>query len=84
MQRRPVSRELALRDLELLEAYGGADPEIHVLMRFMSDFREGMWGVVQQAISKLDFDFSGYAAAHFERLEQTACQPRFVEALGPV
>ena len=31
------------------------------LMRIMSDFREGMWGVVQTAISALDFDFAGYA-----------------------
>ena len=30
-------------------------------MRFMSDFREAMWGVVQQAVSELDFDFDGYA-----------------------
>ena len=36
-------------------------------MRFMSDFREAMWGVVQQAISKLDFDFAAYADEHFER-----------------
>ena len=69
-------------DRELLAAYGGGDPEIHVLMRFMSDFREAMWGVVQQAISELDFDFAGYAAEHFERLERTAAEPRFVEALG--
>ena len=27
-------------------------------MRFMSDFREAMWGVVQQAVSELDFDFA--------------------------
>ena len=27
------------------------------LMRFMSDFREAMWGVVQRAVSELDFDF---------------------------
>jgi thiamine kinase-like enzyme len=36
-------------------------------MRFMSDFREAMWGVVQQAISELDFDFADYAEQHFER-----------------
>ena len=42
------------------------------LMRFMSDFREAMWGVVQQAISELDFDFVAYADEHFERLERTA------------
>jgi hypothetical protein len=27
----------------------------------MSDFREAMWGVVQQAISELAFDFGAYA-----------------------
>ena len=38
------------------------------LMRIMSDFREAMWGVVQQAISTLDEDFEAYAAKHFDRL----------------
>ncbi|MEX0984002.1 MAG: choline/ethanolamine kinase family protein [Actinomycetota bacterium] len=38
------------------------------LMRIMSDFREAMWGVVQQAISKLDEDFVAYADRHFARL----------------
>ncbi len=33
----------------------------------MSDFREAMWGVVQQGISDLDFDFAAYADEHFER-----------------
>ena len=37
-------------------------------MRLMSDFREAMWGVVQQAISTLDEDFEAYAAKHFDRL----------------
>ena len=32
------------------------------LMRFMSDFREAMWGVVQSAVSELDFDFDAYAS----------------------
>ena len=35
-------------------------------MRFMSDFREAMWGVLQGALSDLDFDFAAYAAEHFE------------------
>ena len=56
---------------ELLEAYAGeARPALVGLlrkMRFMSDFREAMWGVVQQGISDLDFDFAGYADEHFER-----------------
>jgi hypothetical protein len=50
-------------------------------MRFMSDFREAMWGVVQQGISELDFDFAEYARRHFERLEWTAAAPRFRAAL---
>jgi thiamine kinase-like enzyme len=52
----------------LLKAYGSAG-ELDALrdMRFMSDFREAMWGVVQQGISELDFDFAGYAERHFQR-----------------
>jgi thiamine kinase-like enzyme len=52
------------------------------LMRFMSDFREAMWGVVQQGISELDFDFAAYAHEHFERLERTAAQPAFRSAFA--
>jgi thiamine kinase-like enzyme len=69
-------------DLELLAAYGGGDPDMHVLMRFMSDLREATWGLVQQAVAELDFDFAGYAAEHLDRLEATAAEPRFVRALG--
>jgi thiamine kinase-like enzyme len=65
----------------LLGAYGGGDAAALVVMRFMSDFREAMWGVVQQGISELDVDFVGYADRHFERLERTALEPRFQEAL---
>ena len=71
----------------LLAAYFGElrdeDREALRLMRFMSDFREAMWGVVQQAVSELDFDFAGYAREHFERLERTAADPDFREALRP-
>ena len=45
-------------------------------MLFMSDFREAMWGVVQGAVSELDFDFGGYAAEHFARMEATAARRR--------
>jgi thiamine kinase-like enzyme len=65
----------------LLGAYCSTDFEALALMRFMSDFREAMWGVVQQGISALDFDFAAYAAEHFERLWRTAAEPRFQEAL---
>ena len=52
-------------------------------MRFMSDFREAMWGVVQDVVSELEFDFEAYAAEHFERMERTAAEPGFRSALGP-
>jgi thiamine kinase-like enzyme len=69
-------------DTKLLESHGGADPDVHVLMRFMSDFREAMWGVLQEAIAELDFDFAAYADDHFDRLEATAGETRFARALG--
>ena len=71
--------------LLLLEAYFGEtraeDARALELMRFMSDFREAMWGVVQTAVSELDFDFAAYASEHFDRLEQTAAEPAFRAAL---
>jgi thiamine kinase-like enzyme len=57
------------------------------LMRVMSDFREAMWGVVQSAISEIDFDFDGYAQEHFERVREGFADPRFPvwleDARGP-
>jgi thiamine kinase-like enzyme len=47
------------------------------LMRSMSDVREALWGVVQSAISDLDFDFAGYADQHLRRLAATTADPRF-------
>jgi hypothetical protein len=46
-------------------------------MCFMSDFREAMWGVVQSVVSELDFDFADYHDRHFDRLRETAADPRF-------
>ena len=54
------------------------------LMRFMSDFREAMWGVLQSGISDLDFDFTGYAAKHFARMAATAADPSFVSHLRTI
>lgn len=69
----------------LLQAYFGEvrseDAGALELMRFMSDFREAMWGVVQTAVSELDFDFVEYAREHFERLEQTSAASAFQNAL---
>jgi thiamine kinase-like enzyme len=66
----------------LLRAYFGSEPgERRVatlrLFRFMSDFREAMWGVVQSGVSELDFDFGDYAEKHFQRLHDAAADPRF-------
>ena len=70
----------------LLMAYVGEVRHEHVralaLMGFMSDFREAMWGVLQSAISELDFDFDSYARDHFERLRRTAESLAFSAALG--
>jgi thiamine kinase-like enzyme len=51
------------------------------LMRVVSDFREAMWGVLQQAISTLDVDFASYANGHFDRLLSNATTPAFERAL---
>ncbi len=70
---------------ELLDATFGEVRADHLaaleLMGFMSDFREAMWGVVQQGISELNFDFAVYSAEHFARLEKTAADARFRRAL---
>ena len=72
-------------DDELLRCYFSertdSDAASLNVMRFMSDFREAMWGVVQQGISELEFDFAEYAQRHFDRLERTAAAPRFRAAL---
>lgn len=66
----------------LLGAYFGEQPgERRIatlrLFRFMSDFREAMWGVLQSGVSELDFDFGDYAEKHFARLHDVAADPRF-------
>ncbi len=52
----------------------GKDPVVrlarHKLMKIVSDLREAMWGMVQIGISKLDFDFRGYADKHLKRAEE--------------
>jgi thiamine kinase-like enzyme len=69
-------------DEQLLAAYWGEDctPRRFAalrLMRIMSDFREGMWGVVQTAISALDFDFAAYGEEHLTRVAAGLADPRF-------
>jgi thiamine kinase-like enzyme len=82
-----INHELdAAQSEALLSAYFGevrrADLEALELMRFMSDFREAMWGVVQSAVSELEFDFEAYASEHFERLRRTAMSPAFLASLA--
>jgi thiamine kinase-like enzyme len=47
------------------------------LMRIMSDYREAMWGVIQQGLSTLDIDYVAYADRHFERLLRSMADERF-------
>jgi thiamine kinase-like enzyme len=75
-------------DAAILEAYEGAVRQGRVarlrLMRIASDFREAMWGVLQQGISTLDVDFVAYATEHFDRLLAEASAPAFERALRDV
>jgi thiamine kinase-like enzyme len=77
-----VNHQLSEEDEgRLLSAYfgratGGQHARLR-LMRLMSDYREAMWGVLQQAISELDFDFAGYASKHFDRLLTAAGDLRY-------
>jgi thiamine kinase-like enzyme len=69
-------------ELALLVDYFAEEPNARRvatlrLMKFMSDFREAMWGVVQTVLSELDFDFVGYANKHFDRMLATAADPDF-------
>jgi len=76
-------------DSILLGAYDGPGPTSDrgarlarlTLMRTVSDFREAMWGVLQQGISTLDVDFVAYAGEHFDRLLANATTPGFERAL---
>jgi thiamine kinase-like enzyme len=78
-----VNNELGDADEQrLLAAYFGEEPTPRrraalKLFRFMSDFREAMWGVVQRSVSDLDFDFDAYAEKHFKRLAEATADKRF-------
>jgi len=72
-------------DANLIGSYHGSVPIDRLarltLMRVVSDFREAMWGVLQQGISTLDVDFVAYASEHFDRLMANASTPAFERAL---
>jgi thiamine kinase-like enzyme len=70
----------------LLSAYFDGEPPTPgrraalALFKLVSDAREAAWGVVQGAISELDFDFGGYADQHFGRLAAAASDRRRLQA----
>jgi thiamine kinase-like enzyme len=68
-------------DRVLLRAYLGRVRERDVarlrLMRIMSDFREAMWGVVQQGLRTTDADYVAYADRFFGLLRERALDERY-------
>jgi thiamine kinase-like enzyme len=73
------------QDVLLLQAYfGQATPPRLArlrLMRVASDMREALWGLLQSGISRLDFDFRGYADKHFQRAAEGIGDPHWSEWL---
>ena len=75
------------RDALLLAYAGEVSPVGQAkieLMQVISDLREAMWGVVQQAISTLDVNYIDYAAQHFEKVLRNAKNENFRRALATV
>ena len=70
---------------ELIAAYFGESTPGRLarvrLMRLMSAFCEGMWGVVQATCSELDFDFLGYADEHLGKVRTALDNPGFARWL---
>ena len=68
-------------DRTLLRAYLGRVRERDFarvrLLRIMSDFREAMWGVVQQGLRTTDADYVAYADRFFARLRERASDERY-------
>jgi thiamine kinase-like enzyme len=73
-------------DQELLRAYFGEFTNRSAarlaLMKIMSEFREGMWAVVQQAISTLDTDFVSYADERLDNCLRLAADPQIETTLN--
>ena len=72
-------------DEELLRCYFGGVTDGRwarlQLMKVMSEFREGMWALVQQAISTLDTDFVAYADERLGNCERLTSRPEFADWL---
>jgi len=52
------------------------------LMRLVSDAREAHWGLVQQGVSTMDFDYAEYADQHFTRLAEASGDGRLERLLA--
>lgn len=76
------------QDETLLRAYFGKvtnSQRSHLkLMKIMSDLREAMWGMVQVGVSKLDFDYVGYAQKYFDRYEASVSGNEYLRWLKEV
>ncbi len=71
---------MAERDSLLAHYFGSVTPKRQArlaLFCIVSDMREAMWNVVQQAISTLDIDFAAEAARLFQRLLANCAQSEF-------
>jgi thiamine kinase-like enzyme len=73
-------------ELALVEAYFGVATARRLarlrLMKIVSDARESTWGLVQQGISTIEFDYAEYAQRHLDRLLATASAPDHRELLA--
>ncbi len=76
------------QDSLLLYEYFGQPTVAHraqlKLMKIMSDLREAMWGIVQVGVSKLDFDYVGYARKYFDRVEAGVSVSDYAQWLSKV
>jgi len=67
------------QDATLLTAYFGEVTATNLarlkLMKIVSDAREGIWAMVQQSISELEFDFAAYGHHHLERFMNNCRSP---------
>jgi thiamine kinase-like enzyme len=77
-----VNGEFALgTDEALVRMYCGSASRSGVarlqLMKIMCLFRQGMWGVVQQALGSVEADFAGYAGERLARCERLAGSAAF-------
>jgi thiamine kinase-like enzyme len=68
----------------LLSYFGARTPRRAArlaLMKIVSDFREAMWGQVQQGISVLDVNYTEYVDSHFDRLVRNASRHDYGQLL---